>query len=235
MAGGARATTARTAGPSAPRSPSGTVDFQNEVDVASLFHILETQVIPLYYAKPDGRLPVAWLQLMRESIRSVTPVFNTHRMVKEYNERLYEPAAAAGAKLAANGFARGKAISQWKAKMRKDWSQVKITDTQIANTDKVNIVVGDTLKISATVHLGLLTPDFVRVQAYVGENVENQIAKPAVIDLAEYKSLGSSGDYLYEGSIPAPESGAYGFNVRVIPTHPDLTQSHELRLITWAR
>ena len=45
----------------------------------------------------------------------------------------------------------------------------------------------------------------------------------------------ASGDHLYRGSIPAPESGAYGFNVRVIPTHPNLTQAHELRLITWAR
>jgi len=213
----------------------GSLEFQNEVDVASLFHILETQVIPLYYAKPDGRLPVAWLQLMRESIRSVTPVFNTHRMVKEYVERLYEPAAAAQATLSANGCAKGKEISQWKAKMRKDWSQVRITDTQIENADKVNVLVGETLKLSAKVHLGVLTPDFVRVQAYFGANENNKISGPAVVDLTETKSFGSTGDYLYEGSIPAPDSGAYGFTVRVIPTHPNLTQEHELRLITWAR
>ncbi len=213
----------------------GTVEFQNEVDVASLFQILETQIIPLYYAKPDGRLPVAWLQLMRESIRSVTPVFNTHRMVKEYAERLYEPAAAARAKLTANGFEKGKAISQWKSRMRKDWSQVRIIDTQVENADKASIVVGESLKISAKVHLGVLTPDFVRVQAYFGENMDNKISKPTVIDLSVTSSPGSSGDHVYEGSIPAPESGAYGFNVRVIPTHPDLTQDHELRLITWAK
>ncbi|MBA2433397.1 MAG: alpha-glucan family phosphorylase, partial [Chthoniobacterales bacterium] len=73
----------------------GTVDFQSEVDAGSLYQLLENQVIPLYYAKPDGKLPLAWLQLMRESIRSITPVFNTHRMVKEYTERLYTPAEAA--------------------------------------------------------------------------------------------------------------------------------------------
>ena len=138
-------------------------------------------------------------------------------------------------KLAANGCAKGKKIGQWKARMRQDWPQVRITDSQVENADKVNIVVGETLKIKASVHLGVLTPDFVRVQAYVGETVDNDISKPTIIDLTDYKSLGSSGDYIYEGSIPAPESGAYGLNVRVIPTHPDLTQDHELRLITWAR
>ena len=52
-------------------------EFQNEVDASSLYQLLENQIVPLYYAKPDGKLPLAWLQLMRESIRSVTPVFPT--------------------------------------------------------------------------------------------------------------------------------------------------------------
>src|SRR3954465_11936310 len=78
----------------------GTVDFQSEVDASSLYQLLENQIIPLYYAKPDGKLPLAWLQLMRDSIRSVTPMFNTHRMVKEYTERLYIPAAKSHADFA---------------------------------------------------------------------------------------------------------------------------------------
>jgi starch phosphorylase len=42
------------------------------------------------------------------------------------------------------------------------------------------------------------------------------------------------GSYLYQGSVPASESGAYGFSVRVVPTHPNLMQAHELRLIAWS-
>ena len=97
----------------------GTVDFQSEVDAGSLYQLLENQIIPLYYAKPDGKLPLAWLQLMRESIRSVTPVFNTHRMVKEYTERLYTPAAKAHQEFARDDCAAATKLSQWKAQMRK--------------------------------------------------------------------------------------------------------------------
>ena len=43
-----------------------------------------------------------------------------------------------------------------------------------------------------------------------------------------------NGDYIYQGSVPATESGTYGFSVRVVPTHPCLMQAHELRLITWS-
>jgi hypothetical protein len=51
--------------------------------------------------------------------------------------------------------------------------------------------------------------------------------------LSERRQLGNDGDYLYEGFIPASESGTYGFSVRVIPTYPHLVQAHELRLIAW--
>ena len=149
MAGGAKVTTATTAGRSAPRSRTAPSNFQSEVDAGSLYQLLENQIIPLYYAKPDGKLPLAWLQLMRESIRSVTPVFNTHRMVKEYTERLYIPAAKAHAGIRADGCAAATELSQWKAQMRKDWPQVRILDVQIGNADRQNILVGEALQISA--------------------------------------------------------------------------------------
>ncbi len=136
----------------------GTVDFQSEVDAGSLYQLLENQIIPLYYAKPDGKLPLAWLQLMRESIRSVTPVFNTHRMVKEYTERLYTPAAKAHQEFARDDCAAATELSKWKAQMRKDWPQVTILDVQVGNDDRQNIQVGEALQISAKVHLGAVDP-----------------------------------------------------------------------------
>jgi starch phosphorylase len=211
----------------------GDADFQNEVDAASLYQLLENQVIPLYYAKPDGKLPLAWLQLMRESIRSVTPVFNTHRMVKEYTERLYLPAAKAHAEFSRDHWRAATALSQWKAQMRKDWPQVKISEVQIANKERHRIPVGDCLQVSARIHLGPVAPDHVRVEAYHGEAENDALRNPAVTTLTKSRPLESDGDYIYEGSIPASESGTYGFSMRVVPTYPHLLQPHELRLIAW--
>ena len=206
--------------------------FEDDVDVASLFHILETQITPLYYAKPDGRLPLAWIQLMRESIRTVLPIFNTHRMVKEYTERLYEPAARAFAALAANSGKNASELSKWKDTTRQHWPKIRVNDVRLDATG--NVMVGDALNVSAVVHLGPVRPEDVTVQAYVGEAIRDAIHKPAMFDLSKSKKL-EDGDYLYQGAIPATDSGTYGLNVRVIPTHPHLIQAHELRLITWAR
>ena len=220
-----------------PEITSGSVELQNEVDAESLFHVLETQIVPLYYAKPDGKLPLAWIQLMRESIRSVTPVFNTHRMVMEYHQRMYARAATAQAKLSANDCKAASELSEWKKQMRAKWSGVNIYDVHLQHPDRLNIHVGDPLEISAQVYLGELIPAHVRVQAYYGENRENTIHSPAVLDLSlsEKQPNRESGNYHYVGRVPSTETGAFAFNVRVIPTHPNLNQDHELRLITWAK
>ncbi len=212
---------------------TGTADFQNEVDALSLYQLLENQIIPLYYAKPDGKLPLAWLQLMRESIRSVTPVFNTHRMVKEYTERLYLPAARSHREFTENDCAAAAELSQWKTRMRKDWPQVRIEQVQVGNADRQNIPVGESLELSARVHLGAVNPEHIRVEAYHGETENGGIKNPAITMLSQASQNGD-GSYIYRGSVPAKESGAYGFSVRVIPTHPHLQQEHELRLITWS-
>jgi glycogen phosphorylase len=217
----------------APEINDGTVEFQTSVDANSLYQLLENQIIPLYYAKPDGKLPLAWLQLMRESIRSVTPIFNTHRMVKEYTERLYIPAARSHENLAQNGCEPATQLSIWKSRMRKDWSQVRINDVQVANKDRQNIQVGESLEVSAHVFLGDVDPNHVRVEAYHGEAENGGIKNPTVTVL---NASGRNGDgsYIYQGSVPASESGAYGFSVRVVPTHPNMMQAHELRLIAWS-
>ena len=213
---------------------NGTVEFQNQVDANSLYQLLENQIIPLYYAKPDGKLPLAWLQLMRESIRSVTPVFNTQRMVKEYTERLYVPAAKSHEDFSRDSCGGATQLSHWKAQMRKDWPQVRISDVQVGNKDRQAILVGESLQISARVHLGAVDPKHVRVEAYHGEADNGEIRNPTATVLNQSSQSDGDGNYLYQGSVPSTESGTYGFSVRVIPTHPHLMQTHELRLITWS-
>ena len=217
-----------------PEIDDGAVEQQSEVDASSLYQLLENQIIPLYYAKPDGKLPLAWLQLMRESIRSVTPVFNTHRMVQEYTERLYRPAELAQEEFARDDCRAAIELSQWKARIRKDWAQVQISDVQIGNEDRHNILVGAALRVSAKVQLGGVDPQHVRVEAYHGEADNDQVRNPAVTPLYQSDQREGDGNYLYHGSVPATESGMYGFSVRVVPTHPHLVQAHELRLITWS-
>lgn len=64
-------------------------DEQDRKDAEALYHILENKVIPLYYERDINGTPRAWLQMVKESIRSIAPYFSARRMVKAYTEMLY--------------------------------------------------------------------------------------------------------------------------------------------------
>jgi starch phosphorylase len=66
---------------------------QDWADAMDLYRLLETEVVPLYY-DVDGDVPVGWVELMRRAIASTIWRFSTTRMLQEYTERLYLPAAA---------------------------------------------------------------------------------------------------------------------------------------------
>jgi len=207
-------------------------EVQDDVDVKSLYHILEQQAIPLYYTKPDGRLPLAWINLMRESIRSVSPVYNTWRMVREYTERFYLPAAQRGARLLANELEEAKKLAGWKNEVREAWPQVSVHEVLCDHPKHYEVLVGEKMNIRAKVFLGRIRPEHVLVEVYCGEADDGEIRNPSIIPLALQNQDGD-GVYWYEGTIEARESGAYGFNIRLVPTHPNLTQKHELRRVTW--
>ena len=155
-------------------------------------------------------------------------------MVKEYTERLYIPAARAHKEFAENGCAAATELSKWKARMRKDWPQVSILDVQVGNPDRQNIQVGEALQVTAKIHLGAVARDHVRVEAYHGEAENGGIKNPSVTVLDGSLPAEGEGNYTYQGLVPASDSGTYGFSVRVVPVHPHLLQTHELRLITWS-
>ena len=70
---------------------------QDAADAETLYQLLENEVVPLFYRRDADDVPRGWVRLMKEAIRTSVPVFSTRRMVKEYTERLYVPAARSAA------------------------------------------------------------------------------------------------------------------------------------------
>ncbi len=66
---------------------------QDAADAEALYRLLEDEVVPLFYKRDADGVPRDWVRVMKEAIRTSVPVFCTRRMVKEYTERLYVPAA----------------------------------------------------------------------------------------------------------------------------------------------
>ena len=72
---------------------------QDAADAEALYRLLEDEVVPLFYKRDADDVPRGWVQVMKETIRTAVPVFCTRRMVKEYTERFYIPAAKRSAEI----------------------------------------------------------------------------------------------------------------------------------------
>ena len=74
---------------------TGNPDVQDMADADELYHLLEEQIIPLYYDRDLNGVPHGWIKVVKQAIRSCLPLFSSRRMAKEYTEHLYLPAARA--------------------------------------------------------------------------------------------------------------------------------------------
>jgi starch phosphorylase len=68
---------------------AGDPDAQDAADAEALYAVLEDQVVPLFYERDARGIPGRWLARVRASLKTLLPVFNTQRMVREYTERIY--------------------------------------------------------------------------------------------------------------------------------------------------
>jgi starch phosphorylase len=206
---------------------------QDQVEAEALYGLLERDVVPTFYDRgPDG-LPREWVTRMKASIQTLCPRFTTHRMVGEYTQRHYLPAAAHCQQMTADNMARARALAAWKVRVQAGWAQVRI---EAANGDfPTELAVGGLSHVQARVYLGDLKPDDVAVQLYLGRiDAAGEIMEAEAIPMKPVGAI-SAGLYLYDAKdVSCHRSGLHGYTVRAIPSHPDLIMPFVPGLIVWA-
>jgi starch phosphorylase len=205
--------------------------YQDQVESETLYHLLENDLVLLYYSRDSAGLPRGWLAKMKASMKKLSPIYSTNRMVAEYAERFYLPAAARHLRLAGDK-KRIHALVDWRRRVDAHAAEVRITEVSTAG-GKTEFEVSSKVPVRTQVFLGDLTPADVCVRVYYGTlNAAGQIANGAHVDLALCESDGSQ--HVYEGEIECARSGSCGFSVRVVPFHEDALIPYELAWVQWA-
>lgn len=205
-------------------------EYQDRIDAASLFALLENRVVPLFYQRGVDGLPREWIAWMKNSMRHLTAGFSAIRMVKEYAERYYIPASAQYRRLIADDCRRARELAAWKQRVRRAWDQVSV-ESVIEDSDGY-VAVGGDLPLEATVALGVLTPGDVQVVVYHGSlRPDGTLAGGHHVVLSHVDQR--DGLQIYRGAVPCPTSGFHGYQVAVLPYQEDVLVPHELNLIAW--
>ena len=206
--------------------------YQDMVESNAIYEMLEQEVIPLFYNRGADHLPRGWIALMKASMAAICPKFNTHRMVHEYIKQAYHPCAAHWESLTANDFAKVRELTSWKVRIRQHWSGIRIGKVEMDEMSEVK--VGEHVTIKTQVHLGSLTPEDVAVEVYQGQvDPQGNLVNALSISMSCLESH-EEGNHTFMAAIPCRFSGLYGYSVRILPKHHDLTSPYEMGLILWA-
>jgi len=205
--------------------------YQDHVEAESLYNLLEREIIPMYYDRTEDDLPRRWVARMKESMRTICPVFNTNRMLRDYMQMMYLPAMVRMVKIDADNFTLAKSLAQWKDRLRRNWKEVRIADVQTETRELLK--VGDTLPLQARVHLGSIPPEDVAVEVYYGPLDSNGEITAGRSVALKFLRNESNGEHRFEGAVPCQSSGRNGFAIRVVPSHEDLADRYDQGLVVW--
>ncbi|MEU4494511.1 alpha-glucan family phosphorylase [Streptomyces sp. NBC_00210] len=206
-------------------------DRRDELEAAALYELIENRVAPRFYDRGVGGLPQRWIEMVRRTLSTLGPKVLAGRMVREYVERLYAPAAQAHRALDAD---TARELSAWKARVRVAWPQVAVDHVEALEQAAASgtAELGDTLALRVRVALGGLQPDDVEVQAVAGRvDSDDAIGDAQTSPLKPAGGPDLEGRWVYEGPLSLGRTGPFGYTVRILPAHPLLAASADLGLV----
>ncbi|MFD5265827.1 glycosyltransferase family 1 protein [Streptomyces sp. NPDC058335] len=208
---------------------SGTdADHRDDIEAAALYDLLEQRVTPRFYEHGRNGLPDRWIEMVRQTITLLGPKVLAGRMVREYVERLYTPAAQAHRALDPDA---ARDLAAWKAKVRSAWHAVTVDHVETSAVTPT-AELGTTLALRVRLRLGDLTPDDVEVQAVSGRvDAEDRITDGTAVPLKPVGGPDLEGRWVYEGPLSLDRTGPYGYTVRILPDHPLIASRAELGLV----
>nr|WP_202549154.1 glycosyltransferase family 1 protein [Streptomyces sp. SID8352] len=201
---------------------------RDAMEAAALYELLEQRVTPPFYERGRSGLPDRWIEMVRRTLSLLGPRVLAGRMVREYVERLYTPAAEAHRAMEPDA-ARG--LAEWKARVRAAWPGVRVGHVE-ASAATATAELGSTLGLRVRVGLGDLAPDDVEVQAVSGRvDSGDRITGAAALALKPVSGPDLEGRWVYEGPLALDRTGPFGYTVRVLPSHPLLASGADTGLV----
>jgi starch phosphorylase len=207
--------------------------YQDQLDAATIYHILENEIIPLYYAKNGEGYSPEWIQYIKNSISQIAPDYTMKRMLDDYVDRFYNKLATRASHLKENNFAKAKEIAAWKEEVASHWDSFQIESFTVnedfsKNFPVVGIEYTCRLVIDRKELQGMLGVDMVITK----DNPETDTLD--LYDVYPFILKKEEGAKLYfELNVSPPESGFHKIGFRAYPVNKELPHRMDFAYVRW--
>ena len=206
-------------------------NYQDQLDAATIYSLLENEIIPLYYAKSKSGYSEKWIKVIKNSIATIAPHYTMKRQLDDYYDKFYSKQAARSAKLLANNNREAIEIAQWKETVAERW-------------DAINVVS----KEAACLNEGAMTGECVTLRYVIDEQgLDNAVGlelvtlKPdadtsdrRIYSVREFKMVGHEGNhYTFELKVVPEHAGSFKTCVRMFPKNDKLPHRQDFCYVKW--
>jgi starch phosphorylase len=210
---------------------SGDSAYRDAVESQALFNLLENDVIPKFYKRKNGDHPAGWVTMMKASMQLAMAKFCSLRMVGNYDEQFYIPAALSMDHLLEDGARQARGLAERHERLRHHWPTLKIDNPIREKSGPFR--VGDTFQVTSVAHLGELRPEEVLVQLYYGRSAFiDSVTRSQALPMSMVEERGN-GEFLYRCEVACRDSGRYAFTSRIVPAGDKWIRATP-GLVTWA-
>ena len=207
-------------------------DHQDQLDAATIYSMLENEIIPLYFDKNEKGYSTRWIQFIKNSIAQITPRYTTKRMIDDYIEKFYTKLASRSAILKEENFRKAKEIAAWKDQMAQGWDCIEVISATFPEKLMSNAQAGEDYQLNVILDVKDLNFKGVGVELVVTRLGENN--KDVLYDVEELVLVKTEGTRLYFYiDYQMNRAGSFKYAYRMFPKNEDLPHRMDFCYVRW--
>ncbi|MBP3247668.1 MAG: alpha-glucan family phosphorylase [Prevotella sp.] len=205
--------------------------YQDNLDAATIYHLLENEIIPLYYDKDKKTgLSKGWVKVIKNSIAQIAPHYTMKRQLDDYYEKFYSKQAKRFKALSKDNNKLAKELAQWKETVAERWDAIRVVSAEwnypaagIETAQKYTIrYVIDEQGLEDAVALE-------KVNVHINKEGEERI-----FSIEPLKMVGHEGNnYIFEATLAPQQAGQFKSAIRMYPKHKELPHRQDFCYIKW--
>ena len=203
---------------------------QDQLDAATIYSMLENQIIPLYFNKNYKGYSPEWIQYIKRSIGHIAPIFTMKRQLDDYISRFYQPEAKRAHKLALHDFAKAREIVAWKEEVASKWHDIHVIEADYNDSLSNALSTGSDLEVKCKIDTKGLG-DSIGVELVYYREHDGESTFAGTEDLKIVNKEGTI--YTYALKVKIKEAGIFRYALRMYPNNKDLPHRMDFAYVRW--
>ena len=207
-------------------------EHQDQLDAATIYSILETEIMPLYYARNKKGYSEGWIKVVKNSIAQIAPHYTMKRQLDDYFSKFYCKQAKRFASLSADNNAKAKEIAAWKEEVVAKWDSIEIVSSDtVEELKKGDIESGKEYTITYVIDEKGLN-DAVGLELVTTYTTAD--GKQHVYSVEPFNVIKKEGDlYTFQVKHSLSNAGSFKVAYRMFPKNPDLPHRQDFCYVRW--